>query len=729
MKYLTRLACAFLILLPAAFARADDTSAQKNVVREIERLASHDKSEREQATRNLSVLGLVTPEPISRAILDDKRRDPRQWTAKETLRIQLLLAAGGIDHPVVRKALEEVAHNENERVAFRATAVLSLGRLSLPESAAFKLMDLVKNASPALKSGSVTPVIGAVGSRSPANQDPYLARMAILALGQVRFSKSQPLLWEVVQDESRDPFQRGAALMALAEFDNPHYAAPLQDYVENHLDGVIAKDPVSMFLVDGALQALDASLDKNSDTSKIETMLKRQDLPLRYVHQLVLSLAHTDNAAKASVVKPWLDESYPHLIRVGATVSLAHLGEDVEAQADVLGRLANDVRADQFIRAYSAISLGPLSTHKVVPHLRKVLGKSHDNIILINAANAAGVNEVEGTTELLVAALYQKDAYVLAEALGYLMDRPVDEGVVGRYTRLVSDRDPYVRRKAVIALEGYSGRNVTKALSRALRDKSPKIREEALVTIAANQEGSLKEAVAELIEDREATVSRWARETLVCLRMRETTKILKRHLEERRRHTTGGTIHHDWRRRRDLYERRVMQTSPEDIQAWRDLLSGGGVPSGAPGGGGHVVKNNTSTYREAWKQAGPPPTMPDPIGFTYREYWSTCGGTHAPVRYVYQEPQYDVEELKQYKVEVKEHQKRVDEIYKNSEEYQVSRLYSTLGLPEDDPRAHLLERLERGYFRTGRTTEKYPDQDDDDWRSGDREEFYRQQNP
>ena len=48
--------------------------------------------------------------------------------------------------------------------------------------------------------------------------------------------------------------------MALAEFENPHYVGPLQTFIEQHLDLAIAGNPVAMFLVDGAIYALDASL-------------------------------------------------------------------------------------------------------------------------------------------------------------------------------------------------------------------------------------------------------------------------------------------------------------------------------------------------------------------------------------------------------------------------------------------------------------------------------------
>lgn len=191
-----------------------------------------------------------------------------------------------------------------------------------------------------------------------------------------------------------------------------------------------------------------------------------------------------------------------------------------------------------------------------------VLSNQTDNLIKLNGTNAAGYLGVTGTQELLLKDLGEaRDPIVRGEALAFLAERALDPKAVALVAKSATgDRDPYVRRKACIALEARPGKEVGNALDAALRDKDAQVRRAAAVSVGASARQDLTKDLESLLQDEFDTVRRAASESLAMLKAGgQPSSWMASELKARRVHVTGGSAAHEWRRWRTGLTEDVLQ--------------------------------------------------------------------------------------------------------------------------------------------------------------------------
>jgi HEAT repeat protein len=194
----------------------------------------------------------------------------------------------------------------------------------------------------------------------------------------------------------------------------------------------------------------------------------------------------------------------PHL-RDGAARALGQMG--LPARSAVGGLTAALKDSESTVRVQAALALWNIDQNAelALPTLTSVL-KDVDNKDRWEAIDALGQISVEarpairGMTEVLLGAVKDRDARVRVHAARWLHRRVNKPLVVAALLRdCVTDRDPLVRRTAVLALGelGAEGR-IVELMSTALQDRDVSVRlaaEEGLARTGAEMVGQLIEAL------------------------------------------------------------------------------------------------------------------------------------------------------------------------------------------------------------------------------------------
>lgn len=486
-------------------------------------------------------------------------------------------------------------------------------RALLPESEP-RLLELLKERPQAPRRGEVDPrryeaiveVCGVVGEARlvgaiPALKElvadggvPFTCRLAALvALAKLMDGESQAFLDEVARTQGDAPALRQAALLALGMI-----GAPTTGRVA---EGLLAdEDPMTRF---AAFRAIGWSQDR------------------RYVPRCVEGL-NDENPLVASMAAKALGRigdpaTTDKLVEVARKTHWKQLWFFI---LEALGRLSHQPALDELLRLVqepkfsaqtdAATFLYEVGERRSLPLFRRLLeeslkGKHQVGMDTITAFALGAMADSEAVPALLTALRkgrldVRREA---ASALGLIGDpRAVDpllEVVTG-----TPDRP--LRVRALLALGRLGGVAAVRAVQQALRDREPAIRWAAVVALEARKDPALVPALQPLLRDEQPFVAEAARAAIGLL---------------------SGTpgIAPDPRREAILVRLRALER-----EMLLRLQLAGINPALPPG---------PLTPRPVI----PPPPDPKDWGatVTVESYVSTCGGTHPPIEYRFEQTTFD----------------------------------------------------------------------------------------
>lgn len=168
-------------------------------------------------------------------------------------------------------------------------------------------------------------------------------------------------------------------------------------------------------------------------------------------------------------------------VRAAAIAALGTYGDPSSAQV-IADRLAQDKSI--FVRKTAAYSLGKLRTAAATGPLVAAL-KDKSEEVRGAAAVALGEYRDAAAIDPLMSALSDKNDFVRGRAARALGNNgPAAAAAVPRLIRLLeTDREPYSRQEAVVALGMIGDRSAIPSLTRASRDPNPYIAAAALSAI------------------------------------------------------------------------------------------------------------------------------------------------------------------------------------------------------------------------------------------------------
>jgi HEAT repeat protein len=326
-----------------------------------------------------------------------------------------------------------------------------------------------------------------------ANDNALIRRTVAYVLGEVAYAEGEESLLPLLQDENGHV--RSTAAAALGRLKSRRAVAPLLDLLADEYENVQETAIHALSLI-GDESMLDGLI---KEFSSRDAFLRRNIAELlgkftseKAVDALAFALKDEEPEVRKAVVKGLGNASGPKAfrslllattdddpeVRMLAAESLGASGAP-EAQEALIALLAD---ADLWVRAAAARSLGQFGGDKAGQVLVEHLGTASDIFLL-----------------------------ALAEVLGKLHVGQACSPLL----KLIDHEDPEVRKTVLVALAGYEGDEVLRAVIARLSDPHWSVRKAAVEALMRRQDTGVKAILAKIADgDPDAAVRQAAYEAL-----------------------------------------------------------------------------------------------------------------------------------------------------------------------------------------------------------------------